>query len=50
MAEFAGTSAARAAWFATRLVATAVLLPLALWLPGPEVLVRRLWKDEYRGK
>ncbi len=48
--EFAGLWAARALWFAVRLAATVVLLPLCLWLPGPEALVRRLWEDEYAGR
>lgn len=29
--------------FAAKVVATAVLLPFALWLPGPELLVARMW-------
>lgn len=26
-----------------KLLATAVLLPFALWLPGPEFLIARIW-------
>ena len=26
-----------------KLLATAVLLPFALWLPGPEFLIARMW-------
>ena len=26
-----------------KLLATAVLLPFALWLPGPELLIARIW-------
>ncbi|MCY3646476.1 MAG: hypothetical protein OXH07_05855 [Chloroflexi bacterium] len=26
-----------------KLFATAVLLPFALWLPGPEFLIARMW-------
>lgn len=29
--------------FAAKVAATAVLLPFALWLPGPELLVARMW-------
>jgi len=26
-----------------KVLATAVLLPFALWLPGPELLIARMW-------
>ncbi len=26
-----------------KLLATAALLPFALWLPGPELLIARIW-------
>ncbi len=28
---------------AAKVLATAVLLPFALWLPGPEFLIARMW-------
>ena len=28
---------------AAKVLATAVLLPFAMWLPGPELLIARIW-------
>ena len=33
-----------------KVVATAVLLPFALWLPGPELLVARIWGRDLEGR
>ena len=37
------TWAEEAILFSAKVVATAVLLPFSLWLPGPELLVARIW-------
>ena len=35
--------------FAAKVVATAVLLPFSLFLPGPELLIARMWGKDAHG-
>ena len=46
----AGERVERVVVVGAKVVATAALLPFAMWFPGPEILIARMWGEDAHGE